>query len=86
MREGGEDYAYLWLLRERVNGLPAGQRESASAREAQSLLATAADRVVGGAGDAETSSHAAAPNAQSNRIPHELRQRIGDLIEQLTVP
>ena len=84
MREGCDDYAYLWLLRERVNALPAGQRESASVREAQTLLSTAADRVVGGSGDAETTSAAAAPNAQSNRIPHELRQRVGDLIEQLT--
>ena len=85
MREGCEDYQYLWLLRERVNGLSAAQRGSAAAREAQALLATAADRVVGGTGDLETASQNAAPNAQSNRVPHELRRKIGDLIEQLTV-
>ena len=84
MREGCEDYAYLWLLHERVNGLSAAQRQSAVAKEAQALLDTAADRVVGGSGDAETASHTAAPNAQSNRVPHDLRQRIGDLIEQLS--
>jgi hypothetical protein len=86
MREGCEDYAYLCLLRERVNGLPAGQHESAAAHAARELLATAADRVVGGTGDAETASQAPAPNAQSNRIPHDLRRRIGDLIEQLASP
>ena len=86
MREGCEDYAYLWLLRERVKALPAAQRESAAAREAQALLDTAANQVVGGSGDAETASSHSQPNAQSNRIPHDLRQRIGDLIEQLSVP
>lgn len=84
MREGCDDYLYLCLLRERLSGLTAAQRESAAAREAQTLLATAADQVVGGTGDPETASQNVAPNAQSNRVPHELRQRIGDLIEQLT--
>lgn len=84
MREGCDDYAYLWLLRQRVNGLPEPQRASAAAREARDLLASAAALVVGGTGDAETESNTAAPNAQSNRIPHELRRRIGDLIEQLS--
>lgn len=82
MREGCEDYAYLWLLQERFNRLTAAQRQSAAAQRAQALLATAADHVVGGVGDAETSPRDASPNAQSNRIPHDLRQRIGDLIEQ----
>jgi hypothetical protein len=50
------------------------------------LLDSAATQVVGGSGDAETNSQAAKPNAQSNRVPHELRQRIGDLIGQLSVP
>ena len=86
MREGCEDYAYLWLLQERFNRLTAAQRESAAAQKAQALLATAADHVVGGAGDAETSSQAASPNAQRNRVPHDLRRRIGDLIEQGFAP
>ncbi len=86
MREGCDDYAYLWLLRERMNNIPPGQRENPSAQEVRTLLECAADRVVGGSGDAETASTTAAPNAQSNRIPHELRQRVGDLIERLNVP
>jgi len=86
MREGCEDYAYLWLLRERLKALPAAQKASAAAREAQGLLDNAANLVVGGTGDAETTSTQARPNAQSNRVPHDLRQRIGDLIEQLSVP
>lgn len=83
MREGCDDYAYLWLLRQRVAGLSAEKRAGAAAREAQVLLDSAASQVVGGTGDAETESGTAAPNAQSNRIPHELRRRIGDTIEQL---
>ncbi len=86
MREGCEDYAYLWLLRERLTSLPAARQGSAAAREAQALLEGAANRVVGGSGDAETASQHPQPNAQSNRIPHDLRQRVGDLIEQLSAP
>ena len=83
MREGCDDYAYLWLLREAVRQLPEDRRDSAPAREARALIDTAADAVVGGSGDAETTPSSAAPNAQSDRVPHDLRQRIGDLIEQL---
>ena len=86
MREGCEDYAYLWLLRERIRALPAARQDSVAAREARALLDSAAEHVVGGSGDAETTSQAAKPNAQSNRVPHDLRQRIGDLIEQLSAP
>jgi len=83
MREGCEDYEYLWLLRERLKALRPEQQNSEAAQEAKKLLASAADQVVGGSGDPETASAAAHPNAQSNLIPHELRERIGDLIEQL---
>lgn len=83
MREGCDDYAYLWLLRDLLARLPAEQRAGAAAQEAQSLLASAAATVVGGSGDAETESGDAAPNAASNLVPHTLRQRLGDLIEQL---
>lgn len=86
MREGCDDYAYLWLLRERVDRLTPAQRETAAAQAAHRLLETAADAVVGGAGDAETSSQNASPNAQRNRIPHDLRRRIGDLIEHPFAP
>ena len=86
LREGCDDYQYLWLLRARLDGLPPDRRDSAAAREARALLDTAAGQVVGGSGDAETAAQPAAPNAQSNRVPHDLRQRIGDLIEQLPEP
>lgn len=86
MREGCDDYAYLWTLRERLNRLPVGQRHENAAREARALLDTAAGQVVGGSGDAETTSSATMPNAQSNLIPHLLRQKMGDLIEQLPGP
>lgn len=86
MREGCEDYAYLRLLRERLAALPAGRASSADhLAEAERLLG-AADEVVGGAGDAETESSAGRPNAQSNLVPHALRQRIGDLLERLPAP
>jgi hypothetical protein len=83
MREGCDDYAYLWLLRERLRALSAAQRELPDAQRAQQLLASAAADVVGGSGDAETASAAGRPNAQSNRVPHDLRNQAGDLIEQL---
>ncbi len=83
MREGSEDYAYLWLLRERLNGLPVELKSSATALEAATLLASAADAVVGGAGDAETESTAVTPNAASSLVPHELRRRLAGLIERL---
>ncbi len=81
MREGCEDYAYLWLLRERLAALPPERRATAAAREARRLLDTAAAQVVGGAGDAETASGSLLPNAHSQLVPHDLRRRIGDLIE-----
>ncbi|MBM4044059.1 MAG: DUF4091 domain-containing protein [Planctomycetes bacterium] len=83
MREGAEDYEYLWLLRERLKALPASQQGSDAAQQARTLLETAAAQVVGGSGDPETASASAPPNTQSNLVPHELRGRIGDLIEQL---
>ena len=86
MREGCDDYAYLWLLRERVKALSPPQADSAAAKEARVLLSDAAHQVVGGSGDAETASGEALPNAQCNGVPHGLRQRIGDLIERLSVP
>lgn len=86
MREGADDYVYLWLLRQRLQNLPAARQDTVAVREARDLLDRAASQVVGGTGDAETSSIDSQPNAQSNRVPHLLRQRIGDLIELLAKP
>ena len=83
MREGCEDYEYLWLLRERLKTLSPAEQGSELARQANVLLKTAADAVVGGTGDPETASAAARPNAQSNRVPHELREKVAALIEAL---
>jgi hypothetical protein len=83
MREGAEDYEYLWLLCERLKALPPSQHGSDAAQQARNLLKTAAEDVVGGSGDPETASASARPNTQGNLVPHELRERIGDLIERL---
>lgn len=86
MREGCDDYEYLWLLRERWQSLPADARESEAGRRARALLDTAADEVVGGRGDPETQSSAPKANAQSNRVPHRLRETIAELLEALPAP
>lgn len=86
MREGCDDYHYLWLLRERLKAVPASREASAAVQEARALLATVADQVVGGSGDSETENGEPRPNAQSNRVPNEFRSRLGDLIEQLSIP
>ncbi len=89
MREGCEDYEYLWLLRQRLAGLSQeqAQRLGGAARDAAAaahkLLETCADEVVGGSGDPETSSVAGRPNTQSNLVTHKLRSRVADLIEEL---
>lgn len=81
MREGAEDYQYLWLLRTKLDTLPANLRETPEAQEARQLLSSGAAEVVGGTGDAEIASRDRKPNAQSNRVPMALRKRIGDLLE-----
>lgn len=86
MREGCDDYEYLWLLRERVNALPPAGQSAPSIDRARSLLASAADAVVGGTGDPEASSAIPEPNAQSNQVPHRLREQIAELIESLPAP
>lgn len=80
MREGCDDYEYLWLLRQKTEHASGSSTLVEKARE---LLDTAANEIVGGSGDPETSSAASRPNAQSNLMPHQLREKIADLIEQL---
>ena len=83
MREGCDDYEYLWLLRERVKALTPSRQNEALVSRARAILDSAADAVVGGTGDLETSSASAKPNAQSNRVPHRLREEIAELLEAL---
>lgn len=83
MREGCDDYAYLWLLRERLRALTPEQRAGSDAQAAQALLDTAADAVVGSSEDPEVQSGPHKVNAQGNLTVHQLRERIGDLIEKL---
>lgn len=83
MREGCDDYEYLWLLRQAIDGLDPARQKSSEAIAARRLLETAAGEVVGGSGDAETESAAARPNAASNSVPHRLREQAAELIERL---
>ncbi len=84
MREGAEDYQYLWLLRKTLAELPETMLETQDAKDARQILTSAANEVVGGTGDAEIPSKDRQPNAQSNGVPMVLRKRIGDLIEKLS--
>jgi hypothetical protein len=83
MREGAEDYQYLWLLQNALDGLPEAMKQTEKAREAARILVECASEVVGGTGDAEVSSKERKPNAQSSLVPMNLRGRVGDLIEEL---
>ena len=85
MREGAEDYQYLWLLRMKLEKLPAALTQTNEAREAHRILSSGASEVVGGTGDAEIASTDRMPNAQSNRVPMALRERIGDLLETFSL-
>ncbi len=83
MREGAEDYQYLWLLQNTLDGLSQALKQTEEAREAARILTDCASEVVGGTGDAEVSSKERKPNAQGNIVPMNLRKRVGDLIEKL---
>jgi hypothetical protein len=83
MREGAEDYQYLWLLQNTLDGLSQALKKTEEAREAARILTDCASEVVGGTGDAEVSSKERKPNAQGNIVPMNLRKRVGDLIEKL---
>lgn len=75
MREGCDDYEYLWLLREALKTQPNA--------EAQQILAAAAAPIVRGGGDAETMAQTQTQNATSNSTAHEMRAKIADWIEKL---
>ena len=75
MREGCDDYEYLWLLRETLKTKPNA--------EAQQLLDAAAQRIVAGGGDAETMAKTKTSNATSNSVAHELREAIATWLEKL---
>jgi hypothetical protein len=83
MREGAEDYQYLWLLKNTLDGLSQALKQTEEAREAARILTDCASEVVGGTGDAEVSIKERKPNAQGNIVPMNLRKRVGDLIEKL---
>jgi hypothetical protein len=80
MREGCDDYEYLWLLREALK-----QRPTIAA---QQWLDTAAQTIVSGGGDAETltkiPSQTPSQNAISNTAAHQLREKAAEWIERLT--
>ena len=76
MREGCDDYEYLWLLREALKAKPNP--------EAQQCLDTSASRIVAGGGDAETMRQVSTINAVSNSVAHEQRAKIATWIESLT--
>lgn len=76
MREGCDDYEYLWLLREALKLKPNA--------EVQALLDSAASHIVRGGGDSETMSQTQTQNATSNSTAHEWRGKIADWIEKLT--
>ncbi len=78
MREGCDDYEYLWLLREVLKNKPNA--------EAQKLLDTAANSVVTGGGDAETTATVSTTNEIKNLAVHQLREKIADWIERLQSP
>jgi len=75
MREGCDDYEYLWLLRETL--------KTKHNAEAQQLLDAAAQRIVAGGGDAETMAKTKTSNATSNSVAHELREAIATWLEKL---
>jgi hypothetical protein len=84
LRKGAEDYEYLWLLSERIKGLPEPERTGAEALEALAFLESAALGVAGGASELETAAGAAHPNAQRQSVPHTLRERAAVWIERFS--
>ena len=75
MREGCDDYEYLWLLRAVLKAHPDDA--------AQRLLDSVAASVVAGGGDAETTATVSAKNEASNLAVHRLREQVADAIERL---
>lgn len=85
MRKGADDYAYLWLLQQRVQSLEgAGAGPLAeAARHARSFLEHAADGVAGVGSELETSSGPARSNAQRQSVPHRIREEAALWLERL---
>ena len=79
MREGCDDYTYLWMLRQTYIKLPDNQRQTPIAKQAARLIGSAG-QVVSGSGDAETTGKVA-PSAQSNTVPHALREQIAQCLD-----
>ena len=75
MREGCDDYEYLWLLRETLKEKPN--------EDAQKLLDTAAQKIVISSGDVEAMIKAKGLNEPRNLIAHKLRDEVADWIEKL---
>jgi hypothetical protein len=84
MRKGAEDYEYLWLLQERLNALTSAQRAGELAQAAEAFLAHAADAVAGVGSEVETSRGPARPNAQTQEVPHRVREEAAVWIERLS--
>lgn len=84
MRKGAEDYEYLWVLKQRLDALSAERRTGEEAQRAAAFLEHAADAVAGVGSELETSNGPARPNAQTQLIPHRLREEAADWIERLS--
>jgi hypothetical protein len=85
MRKGADDYAYLWLLQQRVQSLEAGGAGPLAelARQARAFLEHAADGVAGVGSEIETSSGPVRPNAQRQSVPHRIREEAALWLERL---
>ncbi|HPA17325.1 MAG TPA: DUF4091 domain-containing protein [Verrucomicrobiae bacterium] len=81
MREGCEDYEYLWLLKQATTTLVAGSPREKSARE----LLAAADAIARPPphSDSEKTEKPSPVNAPSNTAVWELRCRIAEFLESL---
>lgn len=77
MREGCDDYEYLWLLREKLRAHPSP--------EAQQFLDTIARDAVHTGGDAETTRSLQTDHSASQHDLHERRERIAAWLEKLGV-
>lgn len=78
MREGCDDYDYLWLLREAVKAHPNA--------DAEKFLATIARDAVKVGGDGETAASIETDRTASAADLHQRREQIAAWIEKLTAP
>ncbi len=82
MRKGAEDYEYLWVLKQRLDALPAAEQNELPVMQARTFLEHAAEGVAGVGSEIETSNGPARPNAQSQQIPQRLREEAAAWIER----